>query len=49
MSNNKLRPKEKQVLKKGYVTFTRLHDKRDVSVNSSNFSPLAVDLEGWNW
>ena len=46
MSNNKLRPKEKQVLKKGYVTFTRLHDKRDVSVNSSNFSPLAVDLEG---
>ena len=38
MSNNKLHPREKQVLKKGYVTFTKLHDKRDVSVNSSNFS-----------
>lgn len=44
MSNNKLHCKEKQVLKKGSVTFTKPHDKRDVSVNSSNFSLLAVDL-----
>ena len=46
MSNNKLRHKGKQVLKKSSVTFTKPHDKRGVSVNSSNFSPLAVDLVG---
>ena len=46
MSNNKLRHKEKQVLKKSSVTFTKAHDKRDVSINSSNFSLLAVDLVG---
>ena len=46
MSNSKLCCKEKQVLIKGSVTFTKPHNKRDVHVNSSNFSLLAVDLVG---
>lgn len=43
-AKDKLRPGQKLVRQKGNVVFTKWHDKRDVSVISSNLSPLAVDL-----
>lgn len=43
-AREKLRPGEKVVSQKGCVVFTKWHDKRDVSVISSNCSPLAVDV-----
>ena len=43
-AKEKLRPGEKVVRQKGNVVFTKWHDKRDVSVISTNCSPLAVDL-----
>ena len=36
--------KEKLVCQKGNIVFTKWQDKRDVSVISTNCSPLAVDL-----
>ena len=43
-AKDKLRPGEKLVRQKGNVVFTKWHNKRDVSVLSSNCSPLAVDV-----
>ena len=43
-AKDKLRPGEKLVRQKGNVVFTKWHDKRDVSVISTNCSPLAVDV-----
>lgn len=39
-----LRAGEKVVRQKGHVVFTKWHDKRDISVLSTNCSPLGVDL-----
>ena len=43
-AKDKLRPGEKLVRQKGNLVFTKWHDKRDVSVISTNCSPLAVDV-----
>ena len=43
-AKEKLRPGEKVVSQKGNVVFTKWHDKRDVSLISTNCSPLAVDV-----
>ena len=43
-AKEKLRPGEKVVSQKGHVVFTKWHDKRDVSVVSTNCSPLAPDV-----
>ena len=40
----KCRPGEKVVSQKGNVAFTKWHDKRDVSLISTNCSPLTVDV-----
>ena len=42
---DKLRVGEKLVHQKGHVVFTKWHDKRDVSVMSTNVSLLADDVE----
>ena len=44
-AKDKLRVGEKLVRQKGHVVFTKWHDKRDVSVMSTNVSPLADDVE----
>ena len=43
-AKEKLRPGEKVVSQKGNVVFTKWHNKRDVSVISTNCSPLAPDV-----
>ena len=43
-AKEKLRPGERVVSQKGNVVFTKWHDKRDVSVISTNCSPLAPDV-----
>ena len=43
-AQQKLRPGEKIVRQKGKVVFTKWHDKRDVSVISSNVSPNSPDV-----
>ena len=43
-AKEKLRPGEKVVSQKGNLLFTKWHDKRDVSLISTNCSPLAVDV-----
>ena len=43
-AKEKLHPGQQLVCQKVNVVFTKWHDKRDVSVISSNLSPLAVDL-----
>lgn len=43
-AKDKLGQGQKLVHQKGNVVFTRWHDKRDVSIISSNCSPLAIDL-----
>lgn len=43
-AKDKLRAGQKLVRQKGHVVFTKWHDKRDVSVLSTNCSPLAVDV-----
>ena len=44
-AKNKLRVGEKLVHQKGHVVFTKWHDKRDVSIMSTDVSPLVNDLE----
>ena len=41
----KLKPGEKVVIQKGNVVFTKWHDKKDVSILSSNVSALEGDVE----
>ena len=43
-ARQKLRPGQKVVRQKGKLVFTKWHDKRDVSVISSNVSPDTPDV-----
>ena len=43
-AKEKLRPGQKVISQKGNVIFTKWHDKRDVSILSTNCNPLAADI-----
>ena len=43
-AKEKFRPGQKVISQKGNVMFTKWHDKRDVSVLSTNCNPLAADI-----
>lgn len=43
-AQQRLRAGDKVVLQKGNIVFTKWHDKRDVSIISTNVNPFAADV-----